>query len=334
MGYEVLDAGGQTAREPAGAVPAPREVVDLGSGDPPPDEPPSGRRDRRRLPGGMPVLVLAALVVGALLGAAVSRHSAQQRADAADRATLTVAAQATSVSPFVLPIGMGAQLQVTVTNLGPLPVDVEASDRTRSDTDQGTREAVVSVLGARTSIGPGTSAAVEMRVPVDCRPGRVISTSVPVRTADGVHHDVPVALPDDGHPPASICPPLNGVPELRATLVGTVVLPMLELANNTDDPMRVDLPPQALVPDGDSSLMEVVTRPRLPTTIQPHDRLTVHLRFVAHGCVRDLQDLQRLDVATLTVAPTRLRPGKPLRSDDVAVDVTAVVAAAMVRNCG
>lgn len=330
MGYEVLDASGQTAGEPAGAVPAPRDVVDLGDAALATGPAPARRRVRPTTP----VLLVGALVAGAVLGAAVSRHSAQQRADAADRAALTVAATSTSVAPFVLPIGMGARLQVTVTNLGPLAVDVEASDRTRSDTAQGTREPVVTVLGARTSIAPGTAASVEMRVPVDCRAGHRIRTTLPVRTADGAHHDVPVALPDDGRPPATICPPLNGVPELRATLLGTVLLPMLQLSNNTDDPMRVRLPPQQLSPDGSAAVIEVVTRPQLPTTIQPHDQLSVHLRFVPHGCVRDLQDLQRLDIATLTVSPTRLRPGRPLLSDDVPVDVTAVVAAAMVRACG
>ena len=341
MGYEVLDASGHGVADPVSARPVGDDVVDLDVLPGPSGVPADGRTDGpRRLKRGParpgPVLaVVAALVVGALAGAGISRHRSDQAAELSDRAAITVAAQATAVEPFTLPIGVGAQLQVTVTNLGPLPVEVIASDRTRSDTDQGTtRQALVTVLGARTSVGPGTSVSVEMRVPVDCRAERLITTTLPVRTEDGVRHAVPVSLPDDGQPPASICPPLGTASQLSAQLTGTVVLPVLQLANNTNEAMRVRLPAQALTPEGSDAVIQVVTRPALPTTIRPHDRLTVHLRFVAHSCVRELQDLQRLDIATLFVAPelltaTRVVPGEP-----AAVDVTAVVAAAMVRTCG
>lgn len=332
VGYEVLDASDHGVAGPVAAPAAGDDVVDLGAQPGPSDSP--RRASRRPARPGPVVLVVAALAAGAVVGAGISRHRSDQAAELADRAVVTVAAQATAVEPFTLPIGTGAQLQVMVTNLGPLPVEVIASDRTRSDTEQGTtRQAVVTVLGARTSISPGTSVSVAMRLPVDCRAGRVITTTLPVRTTDGTRHAVPVALPDDGRPPSSICPPLGAGPALQAQLTGTVVLPVLQLSNNTDEAMRVRLPAQALSPAGSDAVIQVVTRPALPTTIRPHDRLTVHLRFVAHGCVRDLQDLQRLDIATLSVVPTLITTpsveGRPVR-----VDVTAVVAAAMVRTCG
>ena len=47
-----------------------------------------------------------------------------------------------------------------------------------------------------------------------------------------------------------------------------------------------------------------------------------------------LQDLQRLDIATLTIAPELLRADRVVPGEPVPVDVTAVVAAAMVRTCG
>ena len=333
MGYEVLDASDHGVADPVGDPPVGGDVVNL---DALPDlDATPGRPTRTRARPGAGLVVVAALLLGALAGAGVSRHRSDQAAERSDRAVVTVAAQATAVEPFTLPIGIGAQLQVMVTNLGPLPIEVIASYRTRSDTDQGaTRQAIVSVLGARTSVGPGTSVSVQMRLPVDCRAGRLITTTLPVRTADGARHAVPVSLPDDGLPPASICPPLGAAPQLRAQLTGTVVRPVVQLANNTNDVMRVRLPAQALTPEGSDAVIQVVTRPALPTTIRPHDRLTVQLRFVAHSCVSELQDLQRLDIATLTITPellgaTRVVPGKP-----VPVDVTAVVAAAMVRTCG
>ena len=333
MGYEVLDASDHGVADPVGAPPVADDVVDL---DALPDLGASpGRPTRARARPGPALVVVAALVAGALAGAGISRHRNDQAAERSDRAAVTVAAQASAIEPFTLPIGIGAQLQVTVTNLGPLAVEVIASDRTRSDTDQGTtRQAVVTVLGARTSVGPGTSVSVEMRLPVDCRAGRLITTTLPVRTADGARHTVPVSLPDDGRPPASICPPLGSASQLQAQLTGTVVQPVLQLTNNTSEAMRVRLPAQGLTPQGSDAVIQVITRPSLPTTIRPHDRLTVRLRFVAHSCVRELQDLQRLDIATLSVAPETLTATRVVPGEPVPVDVTAVVAAAMVRTCG
>ncbi len=334
MGYEVLDASGQTVSQnvsaPAGAAPVGADVVDLATRpDPPPVARPARVRGRRTA-----LLVAGALVVGALAGSAFSRHQSEQDQQATNRATLAVAAAASEVEPFTLPIGLGAQLQVTVTNVGPLPIDVVATERTRSDTDTATRRPLVAVLGAGTSVAPGTSVRVEMRVPVDCRAGRLIQTALPVQTADGTSHAVPVTVPDGGRPPVTVCPRPAGAPALQAILAGTVLLPVMQLSNNTDHPMRVQLPPQALSANTTTAVIDVVTRPLLPTTIRPHDRLTVRLRFVAHGCVAELQDLQRLDFARLRVSPTTLEPGTQVRGADVGLDVTAVVAAAMVRSCG
>lgn len=330
MGYEVLDASGHSVSEPARAGRAVDDVVDLGP-SPDPSPPPVSRRPNGRRTS---LIVLVSMAVGALTGTALTRSQNTKEQARSATSIVAVAAQATEVTPFTLPIGVGAQLQVVVTNLGPRSIDLVASDRTRSDTDQGTRQAVVTVLGVSTSLSPGTSGKVEMRVPVDCRAGRAITTTLPVRTADGAQHAVPVTLPDDGRPPATVCPRSPRVAALQATLTGPVVLPVLQLSNNTDSPMRVRLPLQALSPEGASSVIEVVTRPAMPTTIRPHDRLAVHLRFISHRCVGDLQDLQRLDVARLRVTPTVLTPGSAVDGEDVAVNVSSVVAAAMVRTCG
>ena len=151
MGYEVLDASDHGVADPVGAPPVGGDVVDLD--DLPDLGATPGRRSRTRSRRGAALVVVAALVLGALAGAGISRHRSDQAAERSDRAMVTVAAQATAVEPFTLPIGTGAQLQVMVTNLGPLPVEVIASDRTRSDTDQGTiRQAVVTVLGVRVPV--------------------------------------------------------------------------------------------------------------------------------------------------------------------------------------
>lgn len=332
MGYEVLDANGDTVdrRLAPAADDDPAAVVDLCDDVPDAAKPTNRRPAARRTP----LLVVAALLVGVIAGGALSRYQSGRADDEAMVSVLSVAAQTDEVQPFALPIGLGARLQVVVTNLGPLRVDVVASERGRPDGSRGARTSRVTVLGVGTSVAPGTSVRVEIRLPVDCRSGRVITTTLPVRTSDGVIRDVPVTVPNGGRPPVSVCPPIAGPAPVRATLVGTVALPAVQLANNTNEVMRVQLPLQALSPQSDVDAIDVVTNPALPTTIRPHDRLTVRLRFIPRRCVADLTDLQRLDIASLAITPVSLGAGRPVQGDDFHVDVTAVVVAAMVRICG
>jgi hypothetical protein len=243
-----------------------------------------------------------------------------------------VAAQAVEVMPYDLPIGLGAQLMVSVTNYGPLPVTVGRA--LRAEPGSGVRTGRVTVLGAGDSVDAGATARVLMRMSVDCRVGRVLRPTLGVRTADGVLHSTTVTMPDGGRPSSALCPRRSGS-AITATLVGTVQLPAVQLVNQSPLPVRVSLPPQGLSPWREGDALEVVTRPDLPTTLGPNDQMTVRLRFVARGCVEQLQELQRLDLATLTLASSTLRTSsRPEPAGEVEVDMTGVVAAAMVRYCG
>lgn len=316
------------------------EVVELdgdGAPSPAPAGDPAGRgasrtssgldrlRERGTLIRLLPVAVVAAAVTGGLVG----HHSAAVAEQRRAASTLAVAAQAVGETSFELAVGLGAQLDVRVTNLGPRPVRLGQD----ASGTQGARAAAVRVLGD-SWLPTGQSVMVLVRTSVDCRVGRVLTPRIGVMTQDGARHTTAVTMPDGGRPSDRLCPQRSGSSALDATLVGTVMLPAVQLSNLTTQPLRVSLPEQGLFPYRDGRVLEVVTRPQLPTTIRPNDRLTVRLRLVSHGCVAELQDVQRLGLATLTVAGTSLRDAGLEPAGQAEVDVTALVAAAMVRSCG
>ena len=220
-------------------------------------------------------------------------------------------------------------MKVKVTNLGPLPVDV--MDTATFGGPPSTRAPMVTMLGGGTSIAPRSSAQVEMRVSIDCRPGRPLAARLPVRTADGAEHRLAVTLPDD---PMVLCPGVAEPSILEASVTGSVLRPALRLWNNTEQPLRVSLLPVGLSPEAANAVISVVPTPALPRTIGPHKELTVRLRFMARGCVAELQDLRALENATLRLSSQQLTPTAAIPAGQVAVDVTAVIAATMVRACG
>ena len=344
MGYEVLDSRGDSAVGPAEEWPtdgapddhAQDDVIDLTDPAHPHGRPaqkalattgPSRVRaggDRRTA-----LIVALSLITGGLGGAALNQRHDNLAAQARDRAAFAVSAQATTVSAFALQIGVGARLKVKVTNLGPMPVDV--MDTATFGGPPSTRAPMVTMLGGGTSVAPGTSALVEMRVSIDCRPGRTLSARLPVRTADGAEHRLAVTLPDD---PMVLCPGVAEPSILEASVTGSVLRPALRLWNNTEQPLRVSLLPVGLSPEAANAVISVVPTPALPRTIGPHEELTVRLRFMARSCVAELQDLRALENATLRLSSQQLTPTAPIPAGQVAVDVTAVIAATMVRACG
>lgn len=344
MGFEVLDSRGEaTADAPGTGVasdgqPRPPEIVDLGSSSAD-DGRPGGRSAAAaalptpallRTPRSLLLVVLGAVAAAGLAGALLGRRSAALAFDARQDATLAVAAQAVGAVPFELPIGLGAELDVTVTNFGPRPVRIGPAQQPSS----GTRAGTATVLGDAV-LPSGGGVHVLVRTSVDCRMGRVLTPRLGVVTADGVQHSTAVTMPDDGRPSDQLCPRRSASSSaLSATVVGTVLLPAVQLVNLSAEPLRVSLPEQGLYPYREGRVLELMTRPALPTTIRPHDRLTVRLRLVPFGCRAELQDLQRLDLATLTVAGTSLRSAGREPAGLAEVDVTALVSAAMVRSCG
>ncbi len=332
MGFEVLDAGGSAPPRGHGAAPQPAtgEVVELDDLAAPaacPGSSPTERRPRRRR-GSLPTVAVVA-VVAALSGIALGRHGAVLDDLERERSALAVAAQAVGETPFTLPIGLGAELRVLVTNLGPRTVRIGPLPRLSAGITTGT----VSVPGDG-QVAPGATVTVVMRTSVDCRVGRVLTPRLGVLTADGVQHTAAVTMPDGGRPSDAVCPRRSTSSALSAALAGTVLRPAVQLTNLSPDPMRVTLPDQTLYPYRDGDHLQIATWPVLPTTIRPHDRLTVRLRLVPHGCVAELQDLQRLDLATLTIAATALRDSGLQPAGSVDVDLTGLVSAAMVRSCG
>ena len=324
MGYEVLDSRDESANSPADdrLVDRGPDIVELTTPtEPGPPRQAGGRRTA--------LVVALSLIAGALVGAALSRRHESLAAQAKDRARVAVSAQATNVSPFAQQIGVGARLRIKVTNLGPLPVQV--MDTATTVRTPGTQAPMVTMLGGASSVAPGRSALVEMRVSIDCRPRRTLTAKLPVRTADGAEHRVDVTVADD---PTALCPAVVEPSILVASLTGSVLRPALQLWNNTEKPLRVSLLPVGLSPEAANAVIEVAPSPALPRTIGPREELTVRLRFIARSCIAELQDLRSLQNATLRLSSELLTPSTVIPVGQVEVDVTAVIAASMVRACG
>ena len=339
MGYEVLDSRGDSAVGPAEEGPVGGvldNVVDLTIAPEPAGQPAQESQtttsERPRRTGGdrrTALIVALSLITGGLGGAALNQRHDNLAAQAKDRAAFAVSAQATDVSAFAQQIGVGARLKVKVTNLGPLPVVV--MDTATFGGPPSTRAPVVTMLGGGTSIAPRSSALVEMRVSIDCRPGRTLAARLPVRTADGAEHRLGVTLPDD---PMALCPGVAEPSILEASVTGSVLRPALQLWNNTEQPLRVRLLPIVLSPEAANAIISVVPTPALPRTIGAHEELTVRLRFIARSCIAELQDLRTLENANLRLSSELLTPSTVIPAGQVEVDVTAIIAATMVRACG
>lgn len=217
MGYEVLDAGGGRTlpAPPTGGVVVPLEPVPLEPMplDPAPLEPVSlgpvplgpappvtllGRAHRRVCAGkvtGQQLVAVAAgcLAVGAftggVVGALVGHRQAVQAQVAADEAAVAAVAYATDVTRYAGVGGQTALLNVQLTNAGPRPLTLVV---TPYGVDASVGHPVVRELGSTPAVPAGRNLEVLLTVSLDCvHPAANVAT-VPVRTADGRVHRVPV----------------------------------------------------------------------------------------------------------------------------------------------
>ena len=210
MASEVMDSedGGPavTPEEAAGHAPAPPVVhLDRGPGEEPAGTGPRSLRSRvvdalaaptdRRATFRLAAAVVVSGIIGGLVGATVANDRATADAQAVRRGTLAVVADAVDVTVPDNQEGV-ALVVLRVTNLGPLPVDLVAAPA-------GSRPAPgrpVVPSDQATSIGAaGRSTRVVLTASLDCSSSAAANPRLPVRTADGVQHQVPIrSLPSSG----------------------------------------------------------------------------------------------------------------------------------------
>jgi hypothetical protein len=344
MGFEVLDVGARHGPE-AASVPArghpgaDPDVVDLDAlPDPPPDDHRSRPAGRTGLTGGraararLAIGLVAVLVAGIVAGGAWAGH-VHKRQQAAERsATLAVTALTDSWTRVPWTRRPVVDVVVRLLNAGPLPVDVVGS--TLGDRPRSTRPYIRPLVGGLT-VGRGNELAISVLQRLDCSSSVPVPLTVPVRTADGVVHDVPVRR---GGPerlvPRDVC--LQDTEELGVTaeLAGPLNRPVVELRNPSSGPVVVTVDP--LVPADQPRPVLVTTTPGLPVDVDPGATRRLALSIRAPTCVADAAQLQGAGqlalVARSVPVESSVGSSAPERQS-LLVDVSTLVGAAVERAC-
>lgn len=354
MGYEVLDVGAPQAPPGPGGAPRIRrpdepDVIDLSvlpaqrsapvsarSRPPGPAWLTSPTAVRTRTAVGLAVVLVAGLLGG---GAWTGRHQRQERV-AEERATLAVTALTDGWTRLRWTRRPVVDVVVRVVNTGPLPVDVVPSafgERRR------TGRPYVRALAGGLRVPPGEELTVSLLQRLDCWSSSPVSLDLPVRTADGVEHQVQVRRGGpDRLVPRQVCTEAAGDLAVSASLAGSLTNPVVELRNGTSGPVTVALDPASpLGRTSPSPPVAVSTTPGLPITVPPYSLRLVRIDIRARDCTADMAQLQwATGDGTLQLVG---RSGAPEPAGDpptdaarlpLQVDLTALVGAALQRRCG
>jgi hypothetical protein len=343
MGYEVLDVGapGAPSGRPApaedspgpGADPEVVDLADLPEPLPPSETPPPSRLVSPTAVRVRTTVVLAVVLAAGLVAGATWAGSMSRRERTAERqATLAVTALAdswTRVRWIRRPV---VDIVVRVVNTGPLPVDVVGSsfgDRPRPGGP------FVRSLGSGLRVAPGQELAISMLQRLDCSSAVAMTLQIPVRTADGVVHDVQVRR---GGPdrllPRQVC--LEGVQDfgVTASVNGSLRRPVVELRNPAPRPVTMLIDPS--LPLSQSRPVTIRTTPRLPLSIPAgsSQRLTLDIRATGCADTTEAQEAARLGLIALSNIPGSGQ-GSSLdtQRQPVDIDLSTAVGAAVQRAC-
>ncbi len=346
MGYEVLDAGGGDLDLPTSPFPR-SDVVPIDDllepaaqldAIPRQPGPRPGQRQASRDGTGLGrqaqvVGIVAALLVGTVLGGAwARRHAAQQeaaaRADAVEVVAFITAVDSVLGGPY-------ADLTVRLVNSGPLPVQLVTTAYGALPT-QG--RPVVRPLGGASTISSGGELSANVRVAVDCTgrstPSAVIR--VPIRTANGAVH--PVTATDAGAianiPPGNAPCSASDGPSLEVQVAGTLRRPTLQLINTTNRALVVDLDITRSPFVAQSTNFSVLhLTPALPKLILPQERLVLNVLLTPWACPEGLSIVLNSQVSPYIVLTAGAIGATELAQEPIGVDLSTLWGAALARNC-
>jgi len=341
MGFEVLDVG---TRQPppvgsawTGSHSADADVVDLDAlPEPPPDDdlPGPGGPSWLRRPtvtrGRLALALVAVLVTGLVVGAAWAGRVHERERAVERSATLAVTALADSWTRVPWTRRPVVDVVVRLVNTGPLPVDVVGS--TLGDRPRTGRPYVRPLIGGL-RVDPGDELSISVLQRLDCSSTVPVSLAVPVRTADGVVHQVPVRRGGvEGLVPQQACQEGQDL-GVTVRLAGSLDRPVIELRNPSSGPVIVTVDP--LVPLGQARPVLVSTTPRLPVDVDPGSR-RLALSIRAPACIADPAEVQAAgDLALVARSlPSEASIGLPAPArQSLRLDVSALVGAAVQRAC-
>ena len=347
MGFEVLDARGDSTAASSAVEPAPVDVLDLDDDVTLTDtsEPPRWHRARSALGGvrhaGPEVLLpaLAALVVGALLGGFVTGQQAASDERTARRSELAVVAQVESSSISELAGSVRAEITARVTNSGPEPVELVTD--VDGSTPSEDKPVVVTSDGESTGLAPGAGSSVRLAVKLACRGNSVPDLAVTVRTSDGRPHLVPLRSSGSVSTMSALCSNVSAAtPSVDAWLRGTTARPVLVIVNGRDTAVRVSLgSPRSLNARALRGLLRVRVTPALPTLIGAGDQRQLPFEVEAVRCVEDLEVLSQLGEISSYPLVVSGPSGEPLPDESsrdalgTQVDLGLLVTQALARAC-
>jgi hypothetical protein len=278
------------------------------------------------------VVGAVALVAGLAVGTTIAGRHADERAAAATTSELAVAAVVTNVD--AVGGSFAVDFTVKVVNAGPREVSIVPSP---DDAVATTTRAVVRELGGATHVPPGGSLSANVRMAIDCtgRGDVRVTPHIPVRTQDGVVHQVAVAGTDasaDAYFGSPCAQP--GLPTLDANLTGTIHHPMLTLHNESEQAQHVTLDTEHspfVEQSAEVSVLQLT--PSLPLDLPAHATVSLRLRLTPAECPTGLSQLRDGQLSPYVV----LRTGPPgshrLAQQPVGVDLSTVWGAALARDC-
>jgi hypothetical protein len=346
MGYEVLDVGTPGAGSGVPGTdsgpgrphrPDDPEVVNLDAlPEPPPaaTPPPTSRLlGPTALRARTAVVLLLVLAAGAVAGATWAGSMERKERAAERRATLAVTALAdswTRVRWIRRPV---VDVVVRLVNTGPMPIEVVPSffgDRPRRSAP------FVRALGGGLTVPAGRELAVSVLQRLDCSSSVPLTLELPVRTPDGVVHQVRVRRGgSDRLVPAEVC--LEGVDELgvSATVAGSLRRPVLELRNPLTRPVTILFDP--MQPPPQAQQLSIDMAPRLPARIPPGETRRLALDVQTPSCSGDAtvpQGAGKINLVALSEVPGAGQ-GSSLDTErqPLQVDLSTLVGAALQRAC-
>jgi hypothetical protein len=350
MGFEVLDVGAPESAparsDPGHARPTGTpDVLDLDTLPEPADD--EGYRPRRvtvpswlrsrtvRGPSAV-VALLAVLLVGLVSGAAWAGHRHEQQRTAERAATLAVTALSDSWTRVPWTRRPVVDIVVRLVNTGPLPVDVVGStlgDRPR------TGRPYIRPLAGGLRVDRGGELAISVLQRIDCSSTAPLSIEVPVRTANGVVHDVAVRR---GGPnrlvPEQLCDEATEDLGVTVAVRGSLDHPVVEVRNPTST--QIVLATDSLLPLSQARPVSVSTAPRLPVAVGPDATRRLALSIRTTSCIRDSAQLQAAGNLSLIAWVVPATSGGSTvdtsfgRRQPLELDVSALVGAAAQRACG
>jgi hypothetical protein len=274
-----------------------------------------------------------AALVGLVCGGLWAHHHSADQVAAERSGRLSAVAIVTQVD--ATRAQQVADYTVKIINAGPLPLQLVPSPQ---GSRPGLKRPVVRQLGGAVVVPAGGSLSADVRLAVDCQSDTapLETILVPLRTADGVVHQLPVTDQSGLDPRGSIDSPCAQPddPQLDAHLTGSVTHPVLSLRNLSDSDITVslDLEHSPFI-EQTTNFSVLRMRPQLPQVLGPGQVLQISLLLTPWSCPENLAAVADSQLSPYIVLRAGPPDTAPLIQEPIGVDLSTLWGAALARDC-